>query len=135
MIMKRKVKEEKIAGPKTKASYLEVDASPCEIKFSEKFLVSIGGANRMFGIYSAKDEKRFLITPRLMELRIHVEYLCLFGFGMISNILSFAVREKISFSNLNMLWMPFSHFQVHGSPKTINLVLLHIVWRNKHVHE
>jgi len=64
MRMKRKVKEEKIAGPKMMASYLEVDARPCEIKFSEQFLVSIGGANRMFGIYSAKDEKRFLITPR-----------------------------------------------------------------------
>ena len=65
-----------------------------------------------------------------MELRIHVEYLYFFGFGMISDILSLALREKVSFSNLNMLWMPFRHFQVNGSPKTINLVL-----PNKHVHE
>ena len=71
MIMKRKV------------------ARLCEIKFSEQFLVSIGEANRMVGIYSAKDEKRFLITPRPYGVEN--------SFGV---SISFRLRNDLGYSQL-----------------------------------
>ena len=43
---------------------VDIEARSCALKFSEQFLVSLGGANKMWTLYSAKSEteKRSLVT-------------------------------------------------------------------------